>query len=970
MFPGGIADKLGNQYEAKWLVRQLLDVIAGKAEWLRFEGITPQFDGFECAVSRGGVTEWHQTKINTPNGNWTVNALKREYVLGAFKSRLQANFDDCCLFVSQDPAKDLRTLVVKAGIANDLTEFVQKLSKDQRDKFNQLINAWEVDDATAYIWLRRCEFQTLPEGELDAIITSLSDLYFSSSGSSAFSILRDYAENRFNKRLTTELVRAELRDAGTLVLKDWSLDPTVRERLHAETDAYLQTYSPFGIGGSTVPRRQICDLVDQVGKPDGPNVVLLTGIAGSGKSGVIRGLIDKLRERHITHLAFRVDHHLHRGTHQEIGQALTGREESPVSTLKGLEPEQLSVLIIDQVDAVSEVAGRSGTVKETVLRMINDARNFKTVRVVLVCRSFDFDSDPRLKALREANSVEQIEVPLLAWGDEVAPFLAGKGVNTNLLSPRQKELLRLPLHLSVFLEIVSEGQTFASRNDLLNNLIQRKERAIRKGRSITWAIVEPLTALAIWMSDRQRLDALPGVLDRFPGARELLASEGLIVEFRNRINFFHESFFDYLYARAFVARDQAHDQSLVALLTSTEQHLFRRTQTRQILETLRQDDPSRYFRELEAVLTADAVRYHIKAAVAQWLGSLSDPTERERDIVLRLDDEHEAFRPLIRYALLSSTGWFDRLHEKGWVHTILHGESNERRQVVLWWLSKIAGERPTEVVNLLDVWWGHDPERGKHLLDWFGSVRRRNPDQALGALCEKVIRSRPSGLFDDGGQHRRGMVLATWVEKDANEASGILRALFDTWFDAHPGRHPFERSELHDFDMYFLGQVAVKSPRVFIAGAIDALSRLIDEINRREVAGERDYSFRHRSFAGHRFGADKFLGFFRSALRQVASEAPEAAREFLSKLDASKHEALLHLHLEAMSANGEALASHLLDLLGNEHLFEAGWDGAAWKSFADAARATFPHLSSDDRRCVEKVMFSSSGDFSCDQGCS
>lgn len=69
MFPGGIADKLGNRYEAKWLVCQLLDVIAGKAEWLRFEGITRKFDGFEFAVSRGGVTEWHQTKINGSTGN-------------------------------------------------------------------------------------------------------------------------------------------------------------------------------------------------------------------------------------------------------------------------------------------------------------------------------------------------------------------------------------------------------------------------------------------------------------------------------------------------------------------------------------------------------------------------------------------------------------------------------------------------------------------------------------------------------------------------------------------------------------------------------------------------------------------------------------------------------------------------------------------------------------------------------------
>jgi hypothetical protein len=42
MISGGIADKLGNRYEAKWLVRSLMDVKADKAQWLNFE--------VECAL--------------------------------------------------------------------------------------------------------------------------------------------------------------------------------------------------------------------------------------------------------------------------------------------------------------------------------------------------------------------------------------------------------------------------------------------------------------------------------------------------------------------------------------------------------------------------------------------------------------------------------------------------------------------------------------------------------------------------------------------------------------------------------------------------------------------------------------------------------------------------------------------------------------------------------------------------------
>jgi hypothetical protein len=77
----GIADKLGNRYEAKWLVRKAVEVLAGKADWLVFEVVASAFQCFEFAVGRKEITEWHQTKINSSQGNWTINALNKEGIL-------------------------------------------------------------------------------------------------------------------------------------------------------------------------------------------------------------------------------------------------------------------------------------------------------------------------------------------------------------------------------------------------------------------------------------------------------------------------------------------------------------------------------------------------------------------------------------------------------------------------------------------------------------------------------------------------------------------------------------------------------------------------------------------------------------------------------------------------------------------------------------------------------------------------
>src|SRR5262249_29143627 len=162
-----------------------------------------------------------------------------------------------------------------------------------------------------------------------------------------------------------------------------------------------------------------------------------------------------------------------------------------------------------------------------------------------------------------------------------------------------------------------------------------------------------------------KLTAPESVLDAFPGAMDFLSSEGLIIRARRLIGFFHESFFDYIFARAFVTGNQ----SLFQLLTSTEQNLFRRTQTRQILETLRQDDAERYIRELESVLRSEEIRYHIKLAVVQWLGTQPDPTEQEHTIVLKL--QHGSFSSLVRFAMFGSVGWFERLNQNSWLLNVL-----------------------------------------------------------------------------------------------------------------------------------------------------------------------------------------------------------------------------------------------------------------------------------------------------------
>jgi hypothetical protein len=94
---------------------------------------------------------------------------------------------------------------------------------------------------------------------------------------------------------------------------------------------------------------------------------------------------------------------------------------------------------------------------------------------------------------------------------------------------------------------------------------------------------------------------------------------------RGRYSFGHESFFDYCFARGFVASDG----DLTTFLTATEQHLFRRAQVRQGLAYLRDSDRARYCDEIRALLSDSRIRMHLKDLTLAWLANVTDPGDDE-----------------------------------------------------------------------------------------------------------------------------------------------------------------------------------------------------------------------------------------------------------------------------------------------------------------------------------------------------
>ncbi|GAA6168248.1 NACHT domain-containing protein [Sessilibacter corallicola] len=950
MFKGGIADKLGNGYESKWIVKYLLLLVADKLDWFKFEGLDPEYDGFEFACEVDGRTEWHQTKNNCSTGNWSINALQSKGVLKAFANRLGNDSNAHCFFVSQDNAKDFRTLSEKSRTTDDLSQLEANLAKNHKDALTELKKHWGVDGATLFDWLNRSIVEILPERELDTFIENYGDLYFK-NGKGTYSFLRGILEENFNAKLTTDELRDQILKKGTLVFRSWLFDSTLKNKIEEETKDYLDSYLPFGFSGKVIERQAENDVVDVIlNQQSDKNIVFITGSAGVGKSGINRGVLKKLVDKGIPVLAFRIDQFLSCNNKEALGFQITGRQESPVTTLKILSPDDESVLFIDQVDSVSDISGRDGNVKRVLFRLLEEAKSFGTVKVVISCRTFDLNNDARLKDIYDQDSVSNIEVPQLDWETEIQPLLEEKAVEIQQLTDKQKQLLSLPINLTIFLNVYESGISFNSTTALYDKFITKKQRHISSTTQPSWTLVQVLGELSQWMSEKQQLSAPVYVLDQYPNALETLSSEGLITSSKNNISFFHESFFDYIYARRFVTNNT----SISEMLCSGEQHLFRRTQVRQILEALREIDSLRYLKELSQLLINDEIRYHIKSAIAQWLRVLKIPIPEELKLLTELNTETDKFHPLFKVAVLAPEGWFDLLAKNGWLLEKLTRGSEEQAHDLLRLLN-VNPEASQEAVNsVLRSALAVKPEIAYKLFPWFDRLHLRAPAPVLLNLYMDLIDQYSQDFLKNILNKNLSMRFYGWVESSPDLCGQLIKKIYSVWCSHNTDKIPFAREAESIIDSYSLSEIAKKSSLTFIAGTTDVFIYAVTTVlNNDGLKHKHGYNFSRRAYSGMNHGFDDFLSKYRESMIQLANEQPDVAKEYLLRLPAKKHECFMHIYLETIAAAPESLSYLLYDLVDDELVFDAGFDGAKWLSLANAYKSARPYLNDTQSKDIE-----------------
>lgn len=909
--PGGEADKLGNKYESAWAIRHALYCISNDLRSLTLEDVDREVgEGSEFTYESGMATEVHQLKRQNGNSNsWTVKSLADLKVFETAAGHVAAGRD--FHFVSLVPFRPLQELADRARRSSDLISFTQSwLTNELRPVFDNL-TAESILGSPQRAWetVRGMWFSVQDEHDIIRMNAMLAGSQLSGATGSLISLaIGDILLENLGRRLTRTDLLASL-DQREIRPIEAASRKNAREQVRAVTNSWRDSV-----------RREL--LEPRIERVEAPQLIealsahrtgFVAGTAGGGKSSVLEQSVELLEASGAEVLALRLDRLDAFASTIELGRQL-GLETSPAASLALAAEGRDAYLVIDQLDAVSLASGRMPESFDVVVDLISEALSVTGIKVILACREFDIDNDHRIRSLADQAEATTISVGLLP-AEIVDAAVTEMGLDATHLTSSQRSILLTPMHLVLLRTIADQtgALAFQSKGSLFEAYWERKRRASR-ARRVNVRFNEVIARVANESSNRQTLSIPIEVLDDgdLIDDANVLVSEHVLARDGDRIAFFHETFFDYAFARQWVSRSE----SLVDFLLRDEQELFRRAQVRQILQHLHEREPDRFWAEAEAVLTSGQVRFHIKETVLAVLSNLSAPTSKGAEVILRVAATATSSEEQL-WSHTRRAPWFKIFQEDGHIDAWLDSGDPTLQARALNLMMTALREYPTKVAELLRA-----RQSVPQYFEWVRWTAGRADAHHSREMFDVLLAAVRDGGFDAAGKELWLTVHDLAKHKPLWAIELIQARIID-----HPeGLQLNDRGNVallnvHDYSASELvREAATAEPLAFAQVVVPYLLRVM-AVTAYEQRPDDPVPDRHFSA---RFGPDElrdrdlddalFTGSV-GALEVLARTTPAKVRPLLEKLADDPHDAAQFLLYRALSAGADSFADWAAGLL-------------------------------------------------------
>lgn len=715
-----------------------------------------------------------------------------------------------------------------------------------------------------------------------------------------------------------------------------SSDPEQARRDAKTSSSALRDWTK-DIFGEEIERAALPALLTRIAsEPSG--CTLLIGEAGVGKSALLAKLTAELEAEGTPVFALKADLLTPEvrdmeGLSRELG--IKGRIDDEIRTLASEGP---LVVLIDQLDAVSDVMDRTSQRMRLLLSLCKTARATPAgapplpVHIIVSSRPFEAAHDARFQSLK---AKEVSLSPLSAV--EVDAFLERMDVSAKTVSASLRDTLRRPFALRLFIELVRRGA--APENLAASDLLQAWLASAKIGDGAER--LHAMTFLETLAGDMTDTETLWRPADRYEAEhRQALTAclaNGLIIRQSDRIGFSHQAWLD-----DFQARRLATAETLTDYVWARQDGLFSRATALRALQRLRAHDERQYDLALDILLGQERTRRHIRHLVVDLVSTNPAPQPREQTWVYSLIQNDPPLGRRAAGGLVEHwSQWRGRL--KPLLPRMMRHEALQWSAVRI--LQAEAEIAPVEVEALLQRYWGEEPFDGlvfevcMRAALWSSTTEARLAD----AFGRKRIRDYDIDVY-----------VSELIKQDRqNDAKALVRVFIQ--------KAGAEALAEMDFDrLTALTETAAEDvAHVLMPWLLEMSAGSEDAVENRYKA---DYPRLPSASSGRlrrRDGIDGPFQMLRSALAAMAEAAPEAVMPFLMTAMAVEFDEVQALVADTLAAGiptllEEGLAFLLADprrlQVGHAHLRDAEGVGRMVYGWSSQRLITTmaPHLGRTD----------------------
>lgn len=731
--PGGMSEKLGNRYEGRWVALQLLRLLNEEIHSVTVEAIGNDEEGVDLWVEKNdGVRQAQQCKAR--NGSkefWPISDLKSRGILNHLKAHLDANPKDEFAIISGVGSTTFHDICESAYrySNNNPEDFynhqIQAIGEERRQVFQKFCEALSLDSqsatdrAQAFDCLRRTQFNLYVDDR--QVLQSNAGYLLTGDPDTAVSTLMSYPESNdvYRKPIYADNLLKHLAEKG-IHPKSLAHDTRIAPAIEELKQQFEGSISSLLISGALITREETGLLLGGV---EGKKDVILHGMAGYGKSGVLYELTRHLQEKNIPFLPIRLDHRDPQHNASQFGKDM-GLPDSPAYCLAGFAGVRQCVLILDQLDAIRWTCAHSSNAldicKELMRQVQSLRKSGKKIVVVFSCRTYDLENDPEIKNwLRNQLGQDffRVEVKALSRGilDKVI------GPSASQMTERQKQILSSPQNLAMWMELKSANSLpdFRSATELMRRFWKNRLIFLDIAGINSEEINTALRALVEYMEHYGKVSAPGRILGNWPKVAEAMSSYGIIQQnVDGYINFCHQSYLDYLIADRLLTQIGNGTGSVTSWLGSKDQQsLYRREQLRQALAMLSEEVPADFLRVAQELIGAENVRFHLKHLVLELIGQLDNVDERSGNYCLALLDDNQWKEHVLETVFWGHGPYVSLLIDKGFITEWLNSPTEGDVNRALFFLRSVSEKIPDAVVEIMEPLMGKGGNWPVRILD-------------------------------------------------------------------------------------------------------------------------------------------------------------------------------------------------------------------------------------------------------------